>query len=778
MSPRRQWWRNRVATFAFAVAFGIALWLSCGRLFIVDQQADLAVRLLPPLWIQALTILIGLIAASWHSTPHRSLLLLPAGLLALPWLATAFSPLKTAGNLLPSSVFLWLGPVVPLVWATLLGAWLADLRIDQRAPRVTAAALRLLEQPARAQIFAICCAFALFACAAFRLAPWLPEGDEPHYLVITQSLLRDGDLAIENNHAAGQYREYTARDLKPDYLRRGTNGQIYSIHAPGLPALVLPAFAIAGYRGVTLFLALIAACGSALAWRVCWLVTGRASAAWIGWAAVTGSSPFVFHAFTIYPDGVAAVIVLTGVLALARIEELTDTRAFLHGGAVSVLPWLHTRYAILAATLGAIVVWRLRLTHNAARVRRVAAFLALPACSAMAWFTFFQVIYGTLDPTAPYGSATRGSWETLPNGVAGLLFDQQFGLMANAPIYAIALIGLIWLMSRRDRLAWEIAMIALPYTLATAAFPMWWGGWSAPARFLVPLVLVLSIPIAMVWRDAKTLATRASVGVALGVTVWLTVLMLTIQHGRIVYNERDGYALWADWAGPVLDLAQGLPSLFRGGWVPALACAMVWGAALGVAWLVLRELERRLRDALMPMFMTAIAPTVFGVAVMIALAMNGAGLRAAQPHNASPFRPPAQQAMQYEGVGRVYALGEGVYLEPGGFWIEPGDDRLVLIVPSAAARASALKAAAEAAQLRVAVRNGQLPNRATLKVDRWQRELTLQPKAEMTVEMPTPAAAADGRMLLRMRVERGVRPSDLDPANGDRRLLGLWVELR
>ena len=35
-----------------------------------------------------------------------------------------------------------------------------------------------------------------------------PGADEPHYLVITQSLLRDHDLAIENNHARGDYREY------------------------------------------------------------------------------------------------------------------------------------------------------------------------------------------------------------------------------------------------------------------------------------------------------------------------------------------------------------------------------------------------------------------------------------------------------------------------------------------------------------------------------------------------------------------------------------------
>ena len=44
-----------------------------------------------------------------------------------------------------------------------------------------------------------------------------PGADEPHYLVITQSLLRDHDLAIENNHARGDYREYFGGDLRPDF---------------------------------------------------------------------------------------------------------------------------------------------------------------------------------------------------------------------------------------------------------------------------------------------------------------------------------------------------------------------------------------------------------------------------------------------------------------------------------------------------------------------------------------------------------------------------------
>ena len=133
---------------------------------------------------------------------------------------------------------------------------------------------------------------ALLACLVYGVGAWQDSpsvrgGDEPHYLIITQSLLKDGDLKIENNHRDGDYHAYFDGDLsKPDYRRLGRNGQIYSIHAPGLPLLIAPAFAIAGYHGVVVFLVLVAAAGGALAWHLAWLVTRRADAAWFGWAAV------------------------------------------------------------------------------------------------------------------------------------------------------------------------------------------------------------------------------------------------------------------------------------------------------------------------------------------------------------------------------------------------------------------------------------------------------------------------------------------------------------
>ena len=129
---------------------------------------------------------------------------LPLSLLVLtmlPWL-----PMPV-----PAAMLLWTSPLVAVVWAGVLTAMAAT--VPWRPITLPAHPL-----PVRAALLAL----VIYSAAAWAVAPSRPGGDEPHYLIITQSLLRDHDLEIENNHARGDYREYFAGDLsKPDYLRRG-----------------------------------------------------------------------------------------------------------------------------------------------------------------------------------------------------------------------------------------------------------------------------------------------------------------------------------------------------------------------------------------------------------------------------------------------------------------------------------------------------------------------------------------------------------------------------
>lgn len=620
----------------------LAAWLSQATLAVATTDGP-RIALLPlsagSLAIAALAGL-AVLAAARAALPLTPVWLLC--LLLLPWLPFDVPPalLIWSGAI---HAFVWAGVVLLIVWPGILRAW----------PRLSAGAIgKGLRQ--RPQLAAGVVAFAVFLGSAWFVSPSIPGGDEPHYLVITQSLLLDGDVRIENNHRRGDYHAFYGGTLPPHYIQRGRNGEIYSIHAPGLSAIVAPAFAVGGYRGVVLLLILLSACGSALAWHLGYLATGKRGPAWFGWAAVTFSATAIFHSFTVYPDGLGGVIALTGVWALFRAAEERDSGSTallpwaLHGAALALLPWMHSRFALLAGSLGALVLLRLALTKNPAG--KAVAFLSVPAVSALAWLSFFLAIYGRADPSAPYGSTRDFSLAFVPGGLTGLLFDQRFGLIANAPVLGFGFAGLILMLRRgRDplggvagpRLSLELLFVIVPYLVTATSYAMWWAGWSAPARFANPAVFLLAIPCAVLWASARQRATHAAAAAALAATVMLSALLVVKDGGRLAYNTRETTALWLDWAATLVPLGEGLPVWYRGQEGAFARDVAVWAAILALAFVAARALSAspRLQDR--TRFATAIA-AIGAVALMLAVSvtwsLRGADTLAAAPAQLAAVR--------------------------------------------------------------------------------------------------------------------------------------------
>jgi len=863
---------------------GLSAWVSLGTLTVTGAGPGAGrVALLPPWWVlitaaaAALAILLPLARRGVPAWPLATL-----AIILVPWL-----PLPPAGALL-----MWAGPLTAWVWVAALAAWACRWAAAPAAPR--------------SQVLAFVLALALFGGAAWQLREARPGGDEPHYLVIVQSLLKDGDLRIENNHERRDYAEYFGGVIGPHFLKRGTDGQIYSVHAPGLPVVVAPAFALGGYQAVVALLVVVAALGMLLTWRVTWLLTGDAGAAWFAWGTSLGA-PFFFHSYAVYPDALGAVLVATGILALVRLETrrpLPPWRWVLHGAALALLPWLHTRFAVAAAVLGASIALRLaagvRFPGQRSRVhgdaaageglggRTLFAFLVIPAISAVAWFGFFRIIWGTFSPTAPYGTYTQTAASNILRGLPGLLLDQQFGILPNAPACLCALAGFWPLARRRPRLAVELSLLVAAYLAAVSSYHMWWGGWSAPARFAVPVMLALAVTAGAYWAAARR-AGRAAGAALLGLTLLITGTM-TIGGGRSIFNSRDGFARWLDRAGPNVDLPRALPSFFRDGRALAFGQAAAWLLAFVLALLVLRLVVRaaerrpganvRLRLATA---VPALAALALGGATTVGWRLGGANgvaplagqlalLQAYDPERL-PIRigAPARLALkQPEGrpaaEGVLLALGPlpaGTYrLEPASLpaargtttvrlgrderplatWDLDGRAERTLELPAGAAflaiegdedaratapgialrpvtlippglRASpgfARHAAAYgpvivyafdgrawleepglwvrggvevplvfakggARRLEVLLRNGPLPNKVEVDGGTWRLDLQLAPRETRAIEVPlwgTPAAA-----LVRVKAERGFRPSETAPGNRDERYLGVWMEV-
>ena len=531
-----------------AVGAGIAIWLSFGALAVTDAASGGRIGLLAPVWVLALSTaatvaLFGAVTRVRHTARavKWSLLIL------LPWL-----PLPV-----PDVFLIWTGPVVRLIWIAIGLCALAGLlrQIDRCRVRFLFDA-RIARR--------VACALAFVACVAVHSKQQFPPvGDEPHYLLIAHSLLVDHDLKVANNYEHGDYLTYYPGRLWPHYGRPGRDGSMYSLHAPGLPVLIAPALAVGGYRAVVLWIAVIGALGTLFVWNAAYTLTSDVTAAWVAWAAAALTAPVVLQSTLIYPDSVAGTVLSAGVLAMLTASSLSIQRAAALGFGIGLLPWLHTRFAPLAAILTVAVGLRLTCTPGGwQRSWRTLLALVTPlVVSVIAWLLFCAYVYGTFDPLAPYAGQSPLQRKSVVTGVLGLLADQEFGLIPNAPVHLLWIGGALALSRHHKRLLIELSCIAVPYVLAVAAFPNWFGG-STPGRYLAPLVFPLAVMIAALWSRQDDFGRSLSLAL-LTVSVLIACAFGFGEGGTLAYNAAEGRSAFLDWVAPLVNLPAGFPSYFR-----------------------------------------------------------------------------------------------------------------------------------------------------------------------------------------------------------------------
>lgn len=530
------------------------------------------------------------------------------------------------------------GPVVGLVWLVVVGLqgwalWQARV-IGAPAlghwplPRLTAA------------IFVA--TLGVSGLAAWRLTSTsaYPGGDEPHYLVIAQSIWRDGDLDIQNNHTRGDYYEYVSMELAPHYLVAGIGGVFYSVHPILMPFLMAPVYAAGGYAGVVALFVVVAAAAATLAWRWVRGVLNATGAATFAWAAIAGSGPYLFNSFTVYPETCAALSVMIA-MTLAVTTPRARRGAGRHlaiGLACAALPWFHTKYAPMSAAL--LLVALGRLWHQGARPlwREPKAWaVSVPyAASLLAWFAFFYAYWGSPLPTAQYGEHGQSSPLHLLRAGPGLWFDQEYGLLAFAPAYILAATGLVKMCRAGGdlrRQAIEIVLVFGALFVTVGSFAQWYGGSSPPSRHLVSGLFLLALPIAVAFQDApEGSARRASQHLLLWVGFGIAVTLALAQNGLLIDSGGDGSAALLEYWSPRWELWALTPTFtFH---------APIWASVHATWWLTIAAGAAALLSRCRPL-----AP---GAAALVAIAVFAAALSIVAITMpwlpAGPARPPIDLA--------------------------------------------------------------------------------------------------------------------------------------
>ena len=190
-------------------------------------------------------------------------------------------------------------------------------------------------------------------------------------------------------------------------------------------------------------------------------------------------------------------------------------------------------------------------------------------------------------------------WEFFVKGGPGLLFDQEYGIVPAAPIFAASLVGLVamlWSDGRcARRVAAEIVVIFVALLIPVGAFHLWSGGSGAIGRPVIAAILLLGLrspgwhaaaPASAVAAASLTLLAAASVGQVL--------FLLCAQKGLLLVAGRDGVSRLLEYWSPSWRLWSLAPSFLMQ--TPAIAWAFtaIWLIAVAAAAIAMPRLRRPL----------------------------------------------------------------------------------------------------------------------------------------------------------------------------------------
>ncbi len=338
--------------------------------------------------------------------------------------------------------------------------------------------------------------------------------DEPHYLVIVQSLDGDHDLDLRNEYDSRAYQAFYDGVLPDRHIIDVGNAQ-YPIRDLGLPLLGAVPFALAGRTGVLVLICAVGALLVAQLYLACRDLGIAHRPAFLAVAAAGLAHPLLTYTTQIYPELAAALAFVTAARLLRGGRTTSLARLAGASACVGALPWLSTRAWLIAVGLGLVVAYCALRPHGrpgtVALARRVLAGAAPFAALVLLLSYVDYRMFGVFIPSAGY-YLIRDQQQVLaftPQiGALGLLFDTVFGLVPRTPLFLLCALGAVPLFRR----AWgaELAALALgwlAYFAYIANIAYWWADGSPPSRYLLAgipfLVVLLAAGIARIGELAR-----------------------------------------------------------------------------------------------------------------------------------------------------------------------------------------------------------------------------------------------------------------------------------
>jgi hypothetical protein len=368
----------------------------------------------------------------------------------------------------------------------------------------------------------LCCVPNLQTGRAGAGVPLVFGGDEPHYLVLLNSILDDGDLDLRNNYDAAErgglqagrgyrgarldrhvaywigpervtWKQLFGDGARPERVDAAAFAALpqYPAHYVGLAALLAPSlFPLRGspwLEPAALTMAAVAVIVAMVLFaRLLGGFTESSRTVRITIVAVFLGTPVWAHARTLFAEPFLVLCVVGAFWAALKPEpSFLSASVFLAVGA-----FMKPQVVLLIGPL----LWLAATRRDWKSALRL---LPLPTLSLGAILLLNRHLYGSLwrGPYPFYGG-------DLLEGAVGLLFSTEHGLFSTGPILALAVAGLPHLVRERPVRGGILSAAVLLVFSLTAAWRYWEGGYCYGPRLLVPVIPLLGVGLVKAFDSA------------------------------------------------------------------------------------------------------------------------------------------------------------------------------------------------------------------------------------------------------------------------------------
>lgn len=424
----------------------------------------------------------------------------------------------------------------------------------------------------------------------------IPTGDEPHYLVISQTLLLYHSLDVTLDYRNQDYKIFYPGPLGPfQHTSPNKWGELLPLHSIGAPILWLIPFAIAGRAGTLFFMSIASVLIIINLYLLLVSLGIQRNYAFMTSLGIALASPiwvFTHHNFV---EPLAALLCVYIVQVLFK-ERMRTWDLLGSSLALGVLPWLHIRFALFEIVLCGFLLARVYQVHRFKKIKPylyallplIGLFLIFEAYNFFAW--------GSLNPAINQANSGELPFDVAPwRGLFGLFFDQEYGLLTNFPIF-LFLLGGITLALKRNFLRFNLLvfLLAVPYILTIASFHNWSGAISPPARFMTVLVPLLAVYLALALQMARSWITNGLFFLFMGIAMLYEGVSLSIPGGWINWQEGHSRPLLLIARTLQLPLTSWVPSVFSQGQGQQLPIAgwLIFSGGLTLAVILLVRRQR------------------------------------------------------------------------------------------------------------------------------------------------------------------------------------------